>query len=79
MISVRKNQDIFGTHSSRQAGFHRIPQVLGLSNGVYGFILGLYNRNNKQSFPDVNYAELMRRYQKTSLPESLAQQYYLLD
>lgn len=79
VVSVRKDQDIFGAHSSRQAGFHRIPQVLGLSNGIYDFMLGLYNRNNKLSLPDANYAELTRRYQRKPLPKSLAQKYYLLD
>ncbi|KAL9133172.1 MAG: hypothetical protein Q9175_005647 [Cornicularia normoerica] len=78
VVPTSKNQDLLGAQSSRQAGFYRIPQILGLSNGVYGFILGLYNRNKKLPLPDVNYAELMRRHQKQPLPASLAQKYCLL-
>ena len=78
VVPTSKNQDLLGAQSSRQAGFYRIPQILGLSNGVYGFILGLYNRNKKLPLPGVNYAELMRRHQKQPLPASLAQKYCLL-
>ena len=76
---VRERQEIFGAHASRQTGFYRIPQVLGLSNFIYDFKFRLYNRNNELSLPDVNYAELGRRYQKEPLPKSLYQKYYLLD
>lgn len=79
VIPFRKNQDLFGAQSSRQAGFPLIPQVLGFSNGVYDFILGLYNWNNRRSIPDVKYAEIMRRYGKRPLPESLTRKYCLLD
>lgn len=79
LISVGKKQDILGAQSSRQAGFHRIPEVLGIANGIYDFIFGLYSRNGDLSLPDVNYAELTRRHQKKLLPESLSQKYYLLD
>lgn len=79
VISVKKNQDHFGAQPSRQAGFPLVPQVLGLGNGVYDFRLGLYNRNNRRSIPDVNYDELMRRYGKRPLPESLTRKYCLLN
>ena len=79
VVSASKNQDIFEAHSSRKASYYQIPQVLGLRNGVYDFLMGLYHRNNHRSLPDVNYAELMRRYQKKPLPPSLAQKYPLLN
>ena len=79
IVSVRKNQDLFGARCPKKAGYDRIPQLLGVSNGVFEFILGLCNWNKKQPLPDVNYAELMRRYQAKPLPESLAQKYHLLD
>lgn len=78
LVSAGRSQDIFGANISRQAGFYRIPQVLGLSNYFYDFILALRNRNNKRCLPDVNYTELMRRYKKKPLPESLTRKYYLL-
>ena len=79
VVFARKNQDLFEAHSSRQASYYQIPQVLGLRNGVYDILMGLYNRNNHRSLPDFNYAELMRRYQKKPLPQSLAQKYPLLN
>ena len=79
VISGQAKQEILKTDASRQAGFYRIPQVLGLNNFFYDFVLGLYNRNNKLSLPDVNYDELARRYQKKPLPGSLSRKYYLLD
>ena len=83
VVPVRKEQDLFGSPTSRKAEYHRIPQALGIGNIIYDFVLRLYNRN-KKSFssdaflPDINYAELMRRYQKKSLPVSLARKYCLL-
>lgn len=79
IVSVRKDQDIFGARCPTKAGFDSIPQLLGISNGVYEFILGLCKRNNKPSLPAVDYAELMRRCQAKPLPESLARKYHLLD
>ena len=79
MISGQERQEVLKMGASRQTGFHRIPQVLGLSNRVYGFVTELYSWRNKLSFPDVNYSELARRYQKKPLPESLSRKYYLLD
>ena len=79
MIPVREKQNIYRAKSSRQASLHLIPAVLGVSNVVFDFVLRLYDRNSKSSLPDVNYAELIRRYRKEPLPESLAQKYYLLD
>ena len=79
VVSVTKKEDIIKAHSSKQADLYRIPEVLGVGNGLSNFILGLFNRNNKLSLPDVNYAELMRRYQRKPLPESLSQKYCLLD
>ena len=79
VVQARRNQDLFGPKTSRQYGFGLIPQVLGLTNGVYGFVYGRYNRSNELSLPYVNYAELMRRYQKKPLPQSLTQKYTLLN
>ena len=79
VASVTKEEDIFKAHSSKQADLYRIPEILGVGNRLSNFILGLYNRNNKLSLPDVNYAELMRRNQRQPLPESLSQKYCLLD
>lgn len=84
VVPVRKEQDLFGSPTSRKADYHRIPQALGLGNIIYQFLFRLYNRNNKSissdaSLPDINYAELMRRYQKKPLPVSLARKYCLLD
>lgn len=72
MIPVNKREDIIKAHSSKRADLYRIPEVLGIGNGASNFILGLYNRNNKLPPPDINYAELMRRYQRKPLPESLS-------
>ena len=79
VASVTKKEDIIKAHSSKQADLYRIPEILGFGNRLSNFILGLYNRNKKLSLPDVNYAELMRRYQRKPLPESLSQKYCLLD
>ena len=79
MIPVRTKQDILRAKSSRQSSFYRIPEALGIRNGVYDFIVNLYDWNSKSSHPDVNYSELTTRYRKKPLPESLAQKYYLLD
>lgn len=79
VISVGKKQDILEAQTSRQAGFYRIPKVLGIANGLYDFLLGLYSRNSDWSLPDVNYAELTRRHKKKALPESLSQKYRLLE
>ena len=78
-VSSVRTHELFGAHSSRQASFYLIPQLLGISNAVYNLIIRSYNRNSKSSLPDVNYGELTRRYRKKPLPESLAQKYQLLD
>ena len=79
IIRVRKQQDILGALSSSQASFFRIPDVLGISNSVYSFIVRLYGRNRKSPLPDINYTEITKRYRRQPLPDSLAQKYHLLD
>ena len=78
-VSSARTQELFGAHSSRQARFYLIPQLLGITNVIYNLIARSFNRNSKSSLPDVNYGELTRRYRKKPLPESLAQKYQLLD
>ena len=78
-VSSARTQELFEAHSSRQASFYLIPQLLGITNVIYNLIVRSYNWKNKNSCPDVNYSELTRRYRKKPLPESLAQKYQLLD
>ena len=78
-LSSVENHDIFGAHSSRQTGFYLIPQLLGISNAVYNFIMRSYNRKSRHPLPEIDYAEFARRYRKEPLPNSLAQKYQLLD
>ena len=78
-VSPVRNHDVFEAHSSGQASFYLIPQLLGISNAVYDFITRSYKWKSKHSLPGINYAELARRYRKKPLPESLAQKYQLLD
>lgn len=79
LVLARKQQEILNARSSKQASVSQIPQILGLYNGIYAILMALYSRNKHRSLPDVNYAELIRRYQRKPLPPSLAQKYYLLD
>ena len=79
VISIGDKQDILVAQSSRQAGFYRIPEVLGIAIGLYNFMFGLRSHSSESSLPGINYAELTRRHQKKPLPESLSQKYYLLD
>ena len=83
VVSDRREQNIFGSPTSRKTYYHSISMALRLSNSIYDFALRLYNRNNKSKSPDlclldINYAELMRRYRKGPLPESLVREYCLL-
>ena len=70
---VGKRHDILGGQSPKQAGIYRIPNLLGVTNGIFDIILGLYGRTSNWTHPDINYAELSRRYQKKPLAESLSQ------
>ena len=78
VVQARRNEDLFGPKTSRQYGFGLIPQVLGLTNSVYDFVSRLCNRTHQVSLPYINYAELMRRYQRRPLPTSLTRKYTLL-
>ena len=79
MSLIGKRHDILGGQSPKQAGIYRIPNFLGVTNGLFDIILGLYGRTSNWTHPDINYAELSRRYQKKLLAESLSQKYLLLD
>ena len=79
VVQARRNQDLFGAKTSGQNSFGLIPRVLGLTNGVYDFVSRLYNRTHEVSLPHINYAELVRRYQKRPLPTSLTRKYTLLN
>ena len=79
VVPARRNQDLFGPKTSGQSGFGLIPEILGFTNGVFDFVSRLYKRTNEASLPYVNYAELMRRYQKRPLPTSLTLKYTLLN
>ena len=78
-VSSVRDHDIFGAPSSRQASFYLIPQLLGISNAVYSFITRAYSWKSRRSLPEIDYAELARRYRKKPVPESLARKYQLLD
>ena len=79
VVQARRKQDLFGPKTSSQYGFNLIPEVLGLTNGVYGFVARLHKRAHEVSLPCVNYAELMRRHKKRPLPISLTRKYTLLN
>ena len=79
VVQARRNQDLFGPKTSSQYGFNLIPEVLGLTNSVYGFVSRLYKRTHEVSLPFVDYAEIMRRYQRSPLPTSLTRKYTLLN
>ena len=78
-VSSVRNHDIFGAHPSGKTSFYLIPQLLGISNAVYDFIIRSYNWKSRHPIPEINYAELARRYRKKPLPDSLTQKYQLLD
>ena len=78
VVQARRDEDLFGPKTSGRYGFGLIPQVLGLTNSVYDFVSRLYNRTHEVSLPYINYAELMRRYQRRPLPTSLTRKYTLL-
>ena len=78
-VSPIRTHDIFGSPSSRQASFYLILQLLGISNAIYDFLAIPFNWKSGHSLPEINYAELARRYRKQPLPHSLAQKYQLLD
>ena len=44
--------------------FIEIPRILGIAGGVYDFLVGLYSRRAPRAIPEVDYAQLWRKYQR---------------
>lgn len=81
VVSVRNKQEPFGNSSRKPAELNLCPQVVGLINVIIHILIWLWvvSRNGSWPEPDVNYAELMRRYQKMPLSDSFDQKYVFLE
>ena len=63
VILAHEAQTMRGDVESRSA-LLGIPRILGIAGGVYDFLIGLYSRGASRRVPDIDYAELWKKYQR---------------
>ena len=76
---ANKERPIIKWDSPNQSPFFRILQFMGISQGVYDFLFGIYNRGHRRLLPDVDYAELLKNVRRTDTNAPLDQKYQLLN
>ena len=64
--------------NSNQSVVSRMVQLLGISKGVYDFLLNIYNRGERRLALDVDYVELLKRCQKQKPSVPFDEKYRLL-
>ncbi|KAL8821117.1 MAG: hypothetical protein Q9191_007377 [Dirinaria sp. TL-2023a] len=75
---TEKKPPITREQPSTESSFSHIVQLLGFNKTIYDFLLRLYNRGDARLLPDVDYVELLKKYQKASPSVPFEEKYKLL-
>lgn len=78
IVLAGKERHVFRWNSPGQSPFSRIIQLLGISRGIYDFLLNLCSRGARGLSPDVDYVELLKNIQKQSSSVPFEEKYQLL-
>lgn len=65
-------------NASNQVPFYYILQLLGISKGIFDYILRIYHRGDRTLLPDIDYQDLMRKFEKAPVSAPMDQKYRLL-
>lgn len=59
-----KERSVIKWDSPAQSPFYPIVQLLGISRGVYDFVLRLSSRSDRGNLPDVDYGEILKNFRR---------------